>query len=397
MTILVVGSGERDALIEILEAMDGLEGEVLEQYPGEIDVLVAHIHKRPDITMVVFNQYLAQFRTEENIRFFTSAAATATKHGCVVVGEANGRLESILQRAARSLDLTLTRTEYNELYVYVMKSSDGVTTTNSTSLSLLNDWFGYPLDRLASANELLAAALTAHFEMKGLSLIRISHCEPRTIGYGDYFSRQDLQKTVDIQWGDRPIDEDALLALPAQMLNAVRNSDFIGIQAPNRKIEHKNAILENASYVIGRDFKAFSATAKYTSANIHLAIGKSPVLFELLKEAKRVWLITGRDVAGALGKRIEREVLWMPIPAEHKFSDSTPVDPHFTTVFERVKQQIASDIQPGDVVLVGAGILGKVYCSLAKDQGAVALDLGSLFDAWAGLTTRGKGFDIPPL
>ena len=373
--------------------------EALEHYSGDADALAAHIRQRSkeDVSMVVFNQYLGQFKTEENTRYFASVAATATKHGCVVIGARDTRLENILERTARCLDLSITKTESAGLDVHSLKMPAGMTTTNASALSLLSTWFGDRLGRLASTNELLAAALTAHFERKGMSLIRIGHCEPRTLGYGDYFSRQDLQKTVDIQWGGSPLDEDALRALPIEMLGAVRNADFIGIQPPNREIVSKNAILENASYVIGRNLQAFPVTAKYTIANVHLAIAKSPILFELLREADRVWLITGRNVEAALSKRIGREVSVMRIPAEQKFSETTPSEPHFTMIFNRVKEQIRNEVQTGDVVLVGAGILGKIYCSLAKDQRAVALDIGSVFDAWEGLNTRGKGFDILPL
>ena len=43
---------------------------------------------------------------------------------------------------------------------------------------------------------------------------------------------------------------------------------------------------------------------------------------------------------------------------------------------------------PGMLYLVGGGLYGKLYCQLIRSQGGVALDLGSLFDAWLGLPTR---------
>jgi hypothetical protein len=45
---------------------------------------------------------------------------------------------------------------------------------------------------------------------------------------------------------------------------------------------------------------------------------------------------------------------------------------------------------------VGAGLFGKVYCHTAKQDGAVAIDLGSAFDILAGLETRPvhKWYDI---
>jgi UDP-N-acetyl-D-mannosaminuronic acid transferase (WecB/TagA/CpsF family) len=42
---------------------------------------------------------------------------------------------------------------------------------------------------------------------------------------------------------------------------------------------------------------------------------------------------------------------------------------------------------PADVYLVGAGSPGKAYAvEAATVHGAVALEIGSLFDGWAGMT-----------
>jgi len=43
---------------------------------------------------------------------------------------------------------------------------------------------------------------------------------------------------------------------------------------------------------------------------------------------------------------------------------------------------------PGDLVLVGAGVLGKAYVAGAARRGAVAIDMGSVFDGWAGIISR---------
>jgi hypothetical protein len=40
------------------------------------------------------------------------------------------------------------------------------------------------------------------------------------------------------------------------------------------------------------------------------------------------------------------------------------------------------------LVLVGAGLLGKLLVTEARARGGVALDVGSIFDHWLGLKTR---------
>ena len=49
------------------------------------------------------------------------------------------------------------------------------------------------------------------------------------------------------------------------------------------------------------------------------------------------------------------------------------------------------NVQPGELVLVAAGILAEVYCDVARQAGAVAVDVGSAVDIWAGAHTRTWG------
>jgi hypothetical protein len=55
-----------------------------------------------------------------------------------------------------------------------------------------------------------------------------------------------------------------------------------------------------------------------------------------------------------------------------------------------------NDLPDGCLVLVGAGYLGKWLVDVARAQGGVALDVGSVFDYWLGLTTRSY-LDLNPV
>jgi hypothetical protein len=48
----------------------------------------------------------------------------------------------------------------------------------------------------------------------------------------------------------------------------------------------------------------------------------------------------------------------------------------------------------GELFLVAGGLLGKIYCDRIKRSGGVAIDIGSLIDAWLGAPTR-PGFFTP--
>lgn len=61
---------------------------------------------------------------------------------------------------------------------------------------------------------------------------------------------------------------------------------------------------------------------------------------------------------------------------------------HFEHYFETISEKCRE--LNGQVVLVAAGFLGKIYCALIKEAGGVAIDIGSLADYWAGYSTRAK-------
>jgi len=60
---------------------------------------------------------------------------------------------------------------------------------------------------------------------------------------------------------------------------------------------------------------------------------------------------------------------------------------HFPHYFESVCDRLRRPLG-GQVFLVGAGLVGKGYLKVIKDNGGIGLDLGALLDAWDGRATR---------
>ena len=85
-------------------------------------------------------------------------------------------------------------------------------------------------------------------------------------------------------------------------------------------------------------------------------------------------------------------VLHLAVPGERgKRLDALGEEAHYPGVYRRILETIERCIGPGDLVLVGAGILGKIYCDAIRSQGGVAIDIGSVIDVASGLTgTRGE-------
>jgi hypothetical protein len=55
---------------------------------------------------------------------------------------------------------------------------------------------------------------------------------------------------------------------------------------------------------------------------------------------------------------------------------------HYPDRFQYLRTEIRR-LGPGDIVLVAAGVLGKIYADWIRAQGAIALDVGSAADFWA--------------
>lgn len=80
------------------------------------------------------------------------------------------------------------------------------------------------------------------------------------------------------------------------------------------------------------------------------------------------------------------------IPGElNRRSDAYGRDAHYPVVYGQVLSWIEGRIRPGMLVLVAAGILGKIYCQAIREQGGIAVDVGSVLDLCAGHGhTRGE-------
>ncbi|MCT4363320.1 MAG: hypothetical protein N3Z29_00240 [Synechococcaceae cyanobacterium MAG-AL1] len=80
------------------------------------------------------------------------------------------------------------------------------------------------------------------------------------------------------------------------------------------------------------------------------------------------------------------------IPGElNRRADAYGSDAHYPVIYGQVLAWIEASIRPGMLVLVAAGILGKIYCHAIREQGGIALDVGSVLDLCAGHGhTRGE-------
>ena len=111
---------------------------------------------------------------------------------------------------------------------------------------------------------------------------------------------------------------------------------------------------------------------------LHRDLADSGLLTEIVKAAKSVVFVTCRDVP----RDESTQVIWLPEEAHTGGRNDHP--DRFPEICTAV-QKLAG---PSVLFLIGGGLFGKIYCNVAQVNGAVAIDIGSVFDALAGVKSR---------
>jgi hypothetical protein len=136
-----------------------------------------------------------------------------------------------------------------------------------------------------------------------------------------------------------------------------------------------------------KHFDLLAQNAIVTDAAIHRYLQFALLYRPLLSNLKFLGLITSRDLRAPLSQlfNIDHIELYQ-IKGEKRFPGDVQED-HYPEHFEWLKSNIQVPFK-GAVFLVGAGGLGKIYCDVIKQKGGIAIDIGSIFDAWAKVKSR---------
>jgi len=127
-------------------------------------------------------------------------------------------------------------------------------------------------------------------------------------------------------------------------------------------------------------------TVDRIGTNVFQQLAETCDFFEAVARAAReVVLIGPWDLTAELSQRLgQPRIRHIEVPRHQTWGDVDGFG-QYPFLHAAVDQKIkSSGDMRGSVVLIGAGIYGKHYARLAKAQGAVALDIGSVFDSWKG-------------
>lgn len=220
-----------------------------------------------------------------------------------------------------------------------------------------------------------------------LSLVRLGDGEGRIIGFPEVVNRKQLDKHLRFWFGRKDIpSEDIKYIIRKNLIDAIENADILGHQP---ELKHPNTYWNIASKYAEYAGRMFDIDL--CSINIHSHLWTRGYVSDVINRAARngsVVLITCRDILSEIRQAYPKvDFVWLPIP-EEGLTGKHPTN-HYPRRYQSLMEIIGTVKKDRcNLYLIGAGVLGKIYCNRAKETGNIALDLGCLFDGWSGVMSR---------
>lgn len=207
-----------------------------------------------------------------------------------------------------------------------------------------------------------------------------------------YFSRR--------WFGAHAEEHEGLLHDVAQeLVSRVHEVDVVGVP-PLAWIEkelrlHNVRTFINCIEAAGGACSRTSSSGLVADVSIAVQMEQQGLVTALLRKAENVSIIGSRsDMPDLLEQAVgvqARKFVQIPPPAsdEHGRPGEMERGTHLAH-FQSIRNNLKESITPGEVFLVSAGFLGKMYALDIKAAGGIALDIGFLADLWVDAGTRSE-------
>lgn len=247
-------------------------------------------------------------------------------------------------------------------------------------------------------------------ERQPFSFVRLGDGEAACLPYESMlspFALSDARDRERIWWG-KPLDRCVRSRIYPRLARSIFDADCIGIPGIARFVRELHLQREDAleTSLTGRGLRAILHCAEtweqfrssgatqpvFTSCHIHQHLELWNCYDELFDSVNEVVLVSCHEslddrVRDRFGLKIAGHILLPPDRVTGPLISSKMHSRTLPSILDSVLDELG-DLPEGRLVLVGAGLLGKLIVGEARVRGGVALDLGSIFDHWLGLRTR---------
>lgn len=197
-------------------------------------------------------------------------------------------------------------------------------------------------------------------------------------------------------WWRCNLDEVRREEIQSAVRGAVMGADILGVPSIYRLIRDfaaEGILVESAAQrglaiilsAIGGEIPIGQRI--FTEERAHQVVLTSDNIRALIAHAKRTVIVScwSADQLADLGNNFSVVQIAPHSKVAHASSanlESLPFN------YNSVLREIDETVRLGDLVLVGAGVIGKIFISAARAKGAIALDVGAMLDYVAGYKTR---------
>jgi hypothetical protein len=194
--------------------------------------------------------------------------------------------------------------------------------------------------------------------------------------FGRKISKEEIQKAK--LWMEQSVIESSILGLPTQE-HCETNELWRCLFDYYKELKDSNS--------------EKWGNKRYSSINSHYEILGTGDLFNILEKVEKVVVVSPRDVESRLKERFKniKEVESYSLPGEQAYEVEKNIDVDIFKRIEEICKSMKSKNRSGELLIFGAGPLGKIIGSEFSKSGGVSLDIGSVFDLFVGKVTRGPG------
>lgn len=215
-----------------------------------------------------------------------------------------------------------------------------------------------------------------------VSLIRCGDGEKIVLdGFDNYVNYNAILKR---QLGFSPSIDEAQ-QIRNNLITAISQCDILGVPR-HKNLEKMGNHWRKVEETIDNMCK--NVTKVRCSLDIHYDILEYDEYHRMLNRRPLAYIGCRDLVAGFMKRYMTSRVDWYEIAPEAKFTSYDGL-PHYPDQFNKVEKWMGQIKPNGRILLVGAGVIGKIYCNWWRDRGGQAMDVGSVMDEWAGRVTRG--------
>jgi predicted O-methyltransferase YrrM len=223
-----------------------------------------------------------------------------------------------------------------------------------------------------------------------LSVVRVGDGEAMMLAW-PYFTtnRVPLFQSLQNTFGHTNFSSGDLDRMADNLRLAIMSSDIVGV--PDAAHRQKDVNWANVEVYL-KAYDLIGGDMGLTDSNLHILMYKTGALDRLIGMSENITIVGCRDVTDVIKRMAPgATVNWLPLPEEGRTSGMP--NNHWPDVFQKTVTSL-HNINAGELCLVGGGSLGKFYCAVARTNGGIGLDVGSIMDVWAGVHSRSYQRDL---